>query len=167
LESCGKQFSIAPGCTIVGAHNIVVGDNFNAYARLRLEAYDWHLGFGFSPQIIIGNNVCINYDCHIGCINKISIGNNVLIASKVFITDHFHGEIDGGILDVPPAQRKLFSKGSVIIEDNVWIGEAVAILPDVRIGFGSIIGANSVVTKSIPARSIACGIPARVIKCYE
>lgn len=57
--------------------------------RLRIEAHDFHNGVKFSPEIIIGDNVSINYDCHIGAINKIVIGNNVLLASKIFITDHF------------------------------------------------------------------------------
>ena len=55
----------------------------------------------------------------------------------------------------------------VFIEDNVWIGESVSVLPGVRIGKNSIIGANSVVTKNIPENSIAVGNPARVIKKYN
>lgn len=58
----------------------------------------------------------------------------------------------------------MYSKGDVSIGKNVWIGEKATILPGVTIGEGSIIGANSVVTKNIPPYSIACGIPAKVIK---
>ena len=54
----------------------------------------------------------------------------------------------------------------VVIEDNVWIGENVVILLGCSIGFGSIIGANSVVTGNIPRNSIAVGVPARVIKKF-
>jgi acetyltransferase-like isoleucine patch superfamily enzyme len=54
-----------------------------------------------------------------------------------------------------------------VIEDNVWIGESVVILPGVTIGKNSIIGANAVVTKSIPENSIAGGNPARIIKKIE
>ena len=63
-------------------------------------------------------------------------------------------------------ERSLSSK-SVIIKDNVWLGEHVSVLPGVTIGENSIIGANSVVTKSIPANSIAVGIPAKVIKQFN
>jgi lipopolysaccharide O-acetyltransferase len=100
---------------------------------------------------------------------KVKIGNNVLIASKVFISDHSHGRYDGIDQDSPdtiPKDRKLFCK-PVIIEDNVWIGEFVSILPGVTIGKGSIIGTMSVVNKSIDAYSIAVGCPARVIKRYD
>jgi acetyltransferase-like isoleucine patch superfamily enzyme len=55
----------------------------------------------------------------------------------------------------------------IIIEDNVWIGESVSILPGVRIGRGSVIGSNSVVTRSVPAYSIAAGCPAKTIKKYD
>jgi acetyltransferase-like isoleucine patch superfamily enzyme len=63
-----------------------------------------------------------------------------------------------------PMMRPLISKGKVIIGDNVWIGEGAMILPNVHIGEGAIIAANSVVTKDIPAYSIAVGIPAKIIK---
>lgn len=61
-------------------------------------------------------------------------------------------------------QRPLTSKGSVVIEDNVWIGQNAVILSGVTIGHGSIIGTNSVVSGDIPPDSVAAGSPARVIK---
>jgi acetyltransferase-like isoleucine patch superfamily enzyme len=60
--------------------------------------------------------------------------------------------------------RPLISKGEVVIGDNVWIGEGAMILPNVHIGEHAIIAANSVVTKDIPAYSIAAGVPAKIIK---
>lgn len=68
------------------------------------------------------------------------------------------------MLDIQPNLRPLVSKGPIIIEENVWIGEMVCILGGVHIGKGSIIGAGSVVTKNIPPYSLACGIPAKVVK---
>lgn len=147
-----------------GGQYITIGENFNCGYRLRLEAFDDHLGHKFNPKITIGNNVSINFDCHIGAMNEIEIGDGVLIASKVFITDHYHGEISSEAIMIPPSERKLFSKGSVKIEKNVWIGESVAILPGVTIGENSIIGANSVITKNIPKNSVVGGNPARIIK---
>jgi acetyltransferase-like isoleucine patch superfamily enzyme len=86
------------------------------------------------------------------------------MASRIFITDHYHGQINAEALKLPPANRPLHSPGPVIIEDNVWIGENVTIMPNVVIGKNSIIGANSVVTKSLAANCVAVGMPARVIK---
>ena len=61
-------------------------------------------------------------------------------------------------------KRKVVSKGAVVIDDNVWIGDKVSIMPGVHIGEGSIIAANAVVTKNIPPYSIAAGVPAKVIR---
>lgn len=58
----------------------------------------------------------------------------------------------------------MVSKGPVIIEDNVWIGDKATILANVTIGKGAVVAANSVVTKDVPAYSVVAGIPAKVIK---
>jgi acetyltransferase-like isoleucine patch superfamily enzyme len=167
FKHAGDNFLIYFPAVIMGAENIAIGANFVSYSRLRLETYSEHLGNHYRPRIFIGDNVAMNYDCHIGCINQIVIGNNVLMGSKVHITDHSHGEISRGALATPPALRTLVSKGPVIIEDNVWIGEGVVILAGVRIGENAIIGANAVVTKDIPRNCVAGGIPARVIRSLD
>lgn len=164
LKQCGKGFSVQSPCYHKGLKHIVIGDNFSSFAGLRIEAHESHLGNSYTPELTIGDNVSVNHDCHFGCVNKIYIGNNVLIASKVFITDHFHGEISKEGLELPPSQRKVISKGPVIIEENVWIGEGVAILPGVTIGANSIVGANAVVTKSFPSNSVIGGNPAKLLK---
>ena len=164
LKSSGRNIYIQYPIYLHGGCNVIIGENFSAGLRMRLEAYTYHLGYSFSPSIIIGNNVSINHDCHIGAINNIIIEDNVLIASKVFITDHYHGEITSAAIKIPPSERKLYSKGFIKIEKNVWIGEGVAILPNVTIGENSIIGANSVITRNIPKNSIVGGNPARVIR---
>ncbi|WP_316809620.1 DapH/DapD/GlmU-related protein [Pedobacter agri] len=167
IKSVGKNFSIEYPARIFGGEFINIGENFSSFGRLRLEAHQKHNGHIYSPAIIIGDNVSINFDCHIGCVNKVIIGNNVLIASRVFITDHFHGEISYDYLKIPPSKRTVTSKGPVVIEDNVWIGEGVAIMPNITIGKNSIVGANAVVTKSFPENSIIAGVPAKLIKTIE
>lgn len=162
--SYGEGFSILPSDVLIkNPQYISIGRNFSALKNLRIEAWDCYNYQRFSPRIIIGDNVCFNTDVHIGCINSIKIGNNVLLASRIFISDHSHGEISPEALALPPIQRPLISKGPVIIEDNVWVGEGVSILPGVTIGRNSIIGANAVVTKNIPENSVAIGVPAKVI----
>ncbi len=151
-----------------GGHEYIsIGKKFNALHNLRLEAISNRGGLTFSPEIIIGENVSCGSDFHIGAIHKVVIGNNVLLASRIYISDHSHGEISKEELLIAPNKRELFSKGPVVIEDNVWIGEGVAILPNVTIGKNSIIGANAVVTKSFPPFSIIAGNPARLIRSYE
>lgn len=149
---------------VLGGENIFIGDNFYCYWGLRIETYSQHNDVKFNPQIIIGNDVSINPDCHIGAINRIEIHDGVLLASRVFITDHFHGGITCEDLQIPPRQRILSSKGAVIIKKNAWLGEGVAVMPGVTIGENAVIGANSVVTRNIPDNAIAAGVPAKVIK---
>jgi acetyltransferase-like isoleucine patch superfamily enzyme len=160
----GKNVFFAFPMSLRGGKYIKLGTNVGIDQRLRLDAIEEFLGDKFNPEIIIGDNVSIQKDCHIGAIDKIIIGNNVLLASKVYISDHSHGEITKEALLLPPALRKLYSKGPVVIEDNVWLGEGVVVLPNVTIGENSIVGANSVVTKSIPRNSVVAGNPARIIR---
>lgn len=153
---------------IRGKKFIDFGRKLTTGYNCRLEAYP--IENNNSKILKIGDNVQINDFVHIAAAKNVEIGNNVLIASKIFISDICHGEYtDIENMSDPnehPNDRKLSAK-PVIIHDDVWIGEMVSILPGVEIGKGSIIGANSVVTKSIPDYSIAAGNPAKVIKQYN
>lgn len=148
---------------IVGHKNIHC-DDFSSRAGLRLECIEQYGDQAFQPNLLIGNNVSFNFRCHIGVIDKVVIGNNVLVGSNVLITDHNHGRNNLSDIELAPQIRELCSKGPVIIEDNVWIGENVSILSNVKVGRNSIIGANSVVIRNVPAYSVVAGSPARVIK---
>ena len=163
----GSDGDIQPPHRILNPQYISIGNNFSSLYNLRLEAIDYYYSKRHFPDLVIGDNVIVHTDVHIGAINKIVIGNNVLIASRVYINDHSHGEINLDALNEIPANRLLISKGPVIIEDNVWIGEGVCILGGVTIGRNSIVGANSVVTKSFPCNCVIGGVPARLIKILE
>jgi lipopolysaccharide O-acetyltransferase len=144
---------------------IKIGKNFVSGRYCRIEAFN--IG---TNRIIIGNNVQINDFVHIVANNLVQIGDNVLIASKVFISDCNHGSYGKNNIHsnplIPPKDR-ILSNNSVIIKSNVWIGEGVTILEGVTIGEGSIIGAMSLVNKDIPPYTIAIGIPATPIKFYD
>ena len=116
------------------------------------------------PYIVIGNNCDFGAFNHITAINKIIIGNGCLTGKWVTITDNSHGTTDMSTLRLQPSLRQLYSKGPVIIGDNVWIGDKATILPNVRIGDGAVIAANSVVTHDVPAYAVAGGVPAMIIK---
>ena len=149
---------------IKGGKYMKIGGNFRASREFRIEAWDKYLGDTFHPQIIIGNNVSFSDNCHIGAVNSVVIQDNVLVGSNVYITDHFHGRSDSIYENLAPILRPLYSKGGVLIGSNVWIGDGVKIMPNVTIGHSSIVGANSVVTKSFPPYSIIAGSPAKDIK---
>lgn len=164
VGKAGKKANIIPDAWIEGGKYIEIGDFFCARSGLRLEAYDYYQNMKYNPRIIIGNNVNVGELCHIGAINFVQVGNNVLMGSKVYITDHQHGENKEFVeKNQAPIERKLYSKGSVIIEDNVWIGDGAVIMPGVRIGYGAIIGANAVVTHNVLPYEIVAGAPARAI----
>lgn len=150
---------------IRGKKYIEIGEKFTTGVGCRLEAYP-----NDTRKILkIGKNVQINDYVHIAARESVVIEDNVLIASKVFITDLNHGIYDENIesdLKIIPKERALSSK-PVKIEKNVWIGESVSILPGVKIGENSIVGAGSVVTKSFPKNVIVAGNPAKILKVYK
>ena len=164
FKSIGENFFIGKDYRISNPQFMQIGNNFSVLDRLRIEAIEKFQNEVFSPKIIIGNNVNINNDVHIGCINRVEIGDNCLLASRIYISDHNHGSFSEEDLKIAPNKRPLISKGPVIIKNNVWIGEGVAILPNVTIGENSIIASNAVVTKDIPANCVAAGVPAKIIK---
>lgn len=146
-----------PQCISIGS-GVYIGHN------CILDAITRHQGITFSPDIRIGDNSNLGDFCHLGCINFIHIGKDVLVGRFVLFSDHSHGSTGDLTTEVPPFKRQLVTKGGITIGDRVWIGDKVTILSGVTIGEGAVIGANSVVTKDIPPFSVAAGIPARVIK---
>lgn len=120
-------------------------------------------------KIEIGANVKINHNVHIGCIDHVKLGDDVLIASGVYISDHSHGSFKGLDQSDPrlPPNNHALSFSNIHIEDRVWIGERVTILPGVRIGEGAILGAGCIVSNDVEAFTIVVGIPAKAIKKYN
>ena len=149
---------------IIGLKGIKIGHNFYAGKGLWLEAVSGKNEKLKSTKLIIGNDVSFSDFNHIGVFNLIKIGNHVLFGSKCYVTDHNHGIYQGNQqsnIDVAPENRKLTKDGTVILGDNV------VVLPNVTIGYGSIIGAGAIVTKSVPAECMAVGAPAHVIKRWN
>lgn len=142
------------------------GINLTTGVGCRLEAYS----SDNKVCLHIGRNVQMNDFVHITAMEHVEIQDNVLLASKIYISDCLHGSYLGNENDSNPnslpAERPLSSK-PVIIKENVWIGEFVSILPGVTIGRGTIVGANSVVSKDLPDYVIAVGIPAKPIKKFN
>lgn len=123
-----------------------------------------YAGINYSPKITIGNHCWIGIRNSFACINSIEIGNNVLFAGYVHITDHSHGYED---INKPITGQPLISKGPVVIEDDCWLGFGCEILSGVHIGRHSIVAARAVVTKDVPPYSIVAGNPARIVKKYN
>lgn len=150
-----------------GAPNITIGNNVyigrDSIISCWIDTYP-------NAVIKIGDECCIGEFNHISACEKVIIGEGVLTGRFVYISDNNHGdysktnELDELQLTISPSKRPIAVKGPVTIGNNVWIGDKVSILSGVSIGESAIIAANSVVTHNIPARCIAGGIPAKVIK---
>lgn len=161
---------LGPACRVSGSRFIHFGVDVYAQGHLWLEALPFYQEQRFHPSIGIGDQVSFSERVHVSSIHRIEIGNRVLVGSGVYIGDHQHGAYRGAAQthpDIPPALRPLEGGGPVKIGDDVWIGDNAVIVGPVSIGRGSIIGANSVVRRDIPERTIAAGAPARVIKQFN
>lgn len=123
---------------------------------------------GRKKTLYIGKNCEMGDMTHIVAYEHIEIGDNVLIASKCFISDTSHGTYKGNNQDspdVPPNKRKLVTT-PVKIGNNVWIGENAVVLAGAEIGDGCVIGANALVNKSIPSNSMVVGCN-NIIKRFD
>lgn len=147
-----------------GAQYISIGCRSIIHKGCILTAWDCYENDRFDPSIEIGSDTRVGEKCQISACNKIVVGNGVLIGRRVYISDNAHGKFEENQLRMQPVKRPLYSKGPVIIEDNVWIGERACILAGVKIGNGAIVAANAVVTHDVPAFSLVAGVPAKVIK---
>jgi galactoside O-acetyltransferase len=116
----------------------------------------FHAGFG--SNVHIGDDFFGNVNLTFVDDVDIRIGDGVMIAPSVTLTTTGH--------PVHPARRVDFARFSepIVIEDKVWIGSNVVVLPGVRIGYGSVIGAGSVVSRDIPPLVVAVGAPCRVLR---
>lgn len=108
----------------------------------------------------VGERTVFGHHVTIGVRDRVTIGEACLIAELVSIRDHDHRFDD---LTVPILDQGWVA-APVVIGDGVWIGAKATIVKGVTIGDGAVIGAGAVVTKDVPPRAIALGVPARVVR---
>lgn len=168
---CKSSFNYLGGRTvlrknvlILGGSNITIGKQCHIQSRTVLST--WDNGANTPSKLLICDGVNIGEGCHLTAVNSITIGKGSLLGKYVTVTDNSHGQMIADEAGVVPYRRKVFSKGPVVIGERVWIGDKATILPGVTIGDDAIIGANSVVSKDIPPRTVVAGVPAKVIKKY-
>jgi acetyltransferase-like isoleucine patch superfamily enzyme len=152
----GNNVWLGPGCFIAAVKE---------YPSTSLRHPDKHYDVqSYSSHIRIGHRVTSSGSLVIGAAQSVEIGDDVLLAMNVTILDNLHGYESA---EEPYKYQPLQRIAPVEVGRGCWIGQNVVILPSVKIGEMSIIGANSVVTQCIPERSIAVGAPARVIKQWD
>lgn len=181
LETAGPQTlkQIARTRELTRTYNQIEHSDTKARAALLCELFgavgenveiDTPFYCDYGKNIFIGSDVIINTNCTFVDNCPIHIGNQVLIASNVQIYTSGHPVLPQERLVADWKEKgttffRTFAK-PVTIEDGVWIGGGVILLPGVTIGKNSVIGAGSVVTRSIPENSVAVGNPCRVIRRF-
>jgi acetyltransferase-like isoleucine patch superfamily enzyme len=161
---------LGPRCLVRGSKFMKFGKDIYATSNLWLEVVTTYRDQRFSPSMVVGNRVSFSDGAHITCIDRIVVGNDVLMGSHVYISDHNHGVYKGESQSQPsepPTHRTLGGGGPVVIGDNVWIGDNVVILGPATIGNGAVLAANSVVRGNVTAETIVSGIPARILKQFQ
>ena len=161
----GQRFLIASPCSIQGeGGEIRIGEGTSIHSYSVLGCWNIEGDLLYNPTIIIGNHCNIGEYNHISACNKVEIGEGLLTGRFVYIGDNAHGGLSFEESSIPPIERKLKTKGPVIIGNNVWIGDKTTILGGVTIGNNVIVAANAVVTRDVPDNCIVGGIPATIIK---
>ena len=116
---------------------------------------------GEGTAIRIGDRTSIAGNVTLAAAVSVTLGRSVLLARGVYIADHSHRFQDVG---TPVIHQGIDKLASVEIADGAWLGENVVVNPGVRVGRNAVVGANSVVTRDVPDRSVAVGVPARVVR---
>jgi acetyltransferase-like isoleucine patch superfamily enzyme len=156
---CGKNLNLMEQSYInaLCKTRIIIGDNFTLgrYAIIECTGVLRNVG----ESLVIGSNVGINHYCFLSVRGSIEIGDNVIFGPRVNVFSENHNFDDRNV----PIKHQGTTKAKTVIGNDVWIGANVSIMSGVTIGNGCVIGAGAVVTKDIPAYSVAAGVPAKVI----
>lgn len=160
LTSAGRRWR-TDGMLFLGPHlQLQTGRT----GQIRFGRFVW-IGHGSKIRchegaVEIGAKTVIGQDCTISAYQRVSIGQQCVIADRVMFIDFDHNVAD----PEQPIRMQGIYKRDVVVGSNVWIGYGAQILRGVTVGDNAIIGASSVVTRDIPANSVAAGSPARVIR---
>lgn len=163
FKGMGRDVFLSSDLILRGPEFIVIGRGSSVGPRCSLTV--WYDGTtGDKALLTIGENTSIGEGAHITAADRIVIGDNVLFGKNITVSDNNHGNATLAQIELPPSRRPLVGKGSVVIEDNVWIGDKATILSGVTIGKGAIVAANSVVIQNVPGATVVAGVPARPVK---
>ena len=163
-RSCFKKLGAASYLygpfRIDGAANIEIGSG----SVLQRGAWLYCKGIDDKPASMrIGKGCVFGYNNHITAVRDVTIGDHVLTANNVYISDNLHGYED---IVKPIIDQPVRFKGSVVIGDGCWIGENACII-GVRVGRNCVVGANAVVTRDVPDYSVVVGVPAYLTKRFD
>jgi acetyltransferase-like isoleucine patch superfamily enzyme len=142
-----------------GERRIALGDHVFVGPGSWLQA----VGEEGEVALSIGSGTSIAGACVLSAAERVRIGERVLFASNVYVSDHHHAFEDPSR---PVIEQGIIPPRPVEICDGAWLGENVVVGPGVRIGRGAVVGANAVVLEDVPDYSVAVGVPARVTRTF-
>jgi acetyltransferase-like isoleucine patch superfamily enzyme len=159
FDSFGDHTVLQLPIRLSGEQRMAIG------SRVFVGAGSWLqvVGDGRGVALTIGDGSAIAGHCVLSATHSIRLGRDVALARNVYIADHTHAYDDPGR---PIPEQGLADVRPIEIDDGAWLGQNVVVLPGVRIGRGSVVSANAVVTKDVPDYSLAVGAPARVVRRF-
>jgi len=156
----GRGCFIAAPFRLDGAGGIELGEK----TVMQAGAWLYCVGIEGKPAtLIFGKGCVLGYNNHITSVRDVKVGDYVLTANNVYISDNMHAYQD---VERPILQQPVVFKRAVSIGSGSWLGENVCVI-GANVGKNCVIGANAVVTHDIPDYSVAVGSPAKVIKKYS
>jgi acetyltransferase-like isoleucine patch superfamily enzyme len=161
FASFGSGSVIQPPVRLGGTRRIAVGSGVFVGAGSWLQVLP---GPDTGVAIELGDGVSIAGNCVLSAAVSVRLGKQALLARNVYIADHAHAFDDP---ELPVLAQGISGLGRVEIGEGAWLGQNVVVGPGVRIGRGAVVGANSVVLTDVPARTVAVGAPARVVRELE
>ena len=164
FKEIGRGARISPPFRSCGLRNISLGEGVIIHRDCWIHTIPASEAEETSTKLLIGSHAGIGMGASISAARKIVLGEHVVLARNVYISDHAHAFAS---VEVPIGQQGINNIAPVLVGRETWLGQNVVVLPGVTIGKHCVIGANSVVNSSIPDFSVAVGAPARVVKQYN
>jgi lipopolysaccharide O-acetyltransferase len=159
----GAGSRISPPFRFGGLRGISLGQNVMIHRDCWIHVLGGH-GDDSLPKILIKSGAGIGMGATISAVRRVEIGEYVLLARNVYISDHAHAFEN---IAVPIVQQGVDHIAPVVIGEHTWLGQNVVVLPGVTIGKHCVIGANAVVNSAIPDYCVAVGAPARVVRQFD
>jgi acetyltransferase-like isoleucine patch superfamily enzyme len=164
FASLGERSIVHPPALVIGPERIRVGRDVTVHPGAFFSVLGEHEGKRYDASLTIGDRVRIGFGLVVGCAGSVEIGDDVLIADRVFIGDTYHEYRD---VTRPVAHQGPVDPDPVSIGAGAFLGIGCAVLRGVTIGQGAYVGANAVVTRDVPAHTVVAGNPARPVRRWD
>jgi lipopolysaccharide O-acetyltransferase len=164
FASLSESALLARPLRVANAHCISIGARTIIGRDTLLQPITTYLDQSFSPRLVIGDDCYVGPNCQFHCVDKIELTSGCVLSDQVYVSDVSHGLLPGqGLLMDQPVN----SKGAVIVGANCFIGFGAVLMPGVILGEHVVVGARSIVTRSVPAFTMVAGNPARPIATFD